>query len=213
MGEDGLDFGAAKLENVVEGATRPFSFLSDAVLPWGAVALFVLAIVFSVWIAKRSKAPEPNWRPLSTWPLALRAALWPLLTAFALTHAFAAGSVYYTTKIANPSTEGYFADIGVGRLLSLSHAHLFAHATMYFLMALLVQFTRSGRFARLWAPILALWSGVFDVFSWWGLKEVSSRFEVLSAFCGSSFSLAFVLMSFAILRESLRKDQSLFPKI
>jgi len=205
MGEDGLDFGAAKLENAVEGVTKPFSNLSDAVLPWGMVALFALAIVLSVWIAGRSKSRDPAWKSLSTWPLALRAALWPLLAAFALTHAFAAGSVYYNTKIANPSTESYFAEIGVGRLLSLSHAHLFAHAAMYFLMALLVQFTRSDRVARLWAPIIALWAGVFDVFSWWGLKEISSQFEVLSALCGSSFSIAFLLMSFAILRESFRK--------
>ncbi len=203
-----LDFGSADLANVQETVTREFSLMLDGVLPLVFISLFLFCVLYSYSKAKTGEAGKSgaNWPKISIWPSALRWALLPLLSAYALTHAFSAATVYFNTKVFNPSTFAYFEAMGVGRLTALTHAHLFAHATMYFILAVLVQFTSAGNFTKILAPLVALWAGVFDVFSWWGIKEVSTNFEWLSAINGSAFSIAFLMMSYALLREAFRKN-------
>ena len=95
----------------------------------------------------------------------------------------------------------------MGRLSSLSHAHFFAHATMYLIMACLVQMTEGSKLSMVVAPLLALWAGIFDVVSWWGIKMLSPHFEYLAMLTGMSFSLSFLFMAFQILKSSfLNKD-------
>ncbi len=208
-GEDGLNFDAATLENATTTTARPFSWASDAAYPALAVAAFALVLALSLLLAKRLEVRRASGAKLlpviSSWPASLRVALLPLLAAYALTHALSAVSVYLNTRVANPSTLAYFEALGPGRLSSLSHAHFFAHATMYFLMAVLVQTTRSGFWTSTAAPLLALWAGVFDVFSWWGIKYLSPSYDVLSAICGSAFSISFLVMSGAILHSAFAK--------
>jgi len=207
----GLNFDSANLENVATGLTKPFVFWSDALVPALAVLALFVCIYLSVrWAKKASPKNFPDSFLIRNWPAALRVALVPLIVSFALTHAFSVASVLYNTKIANSTTDAYFQAIGVGRLFSLSHAHLFAHATMYFLLAFLAQLTGARRFVTLYAPLGALWAGVFDVVSWWGFKKLSPNFEVLSALSGSMFSFGFLIMGYAILYSALssRKDIS-----
>ena len=52
------------------------------------------------------------------------------------------------------------------------------------------------------APLLALWAGIFDVVSWWGVKIFSPHFEYLAMLTGMSFSLSFILMAFQILKSA-----------
>ncbi len=203
--EGELNFDSANLENAAAHAARELEPLRDYVIPLVALALFFLAIYLSVRIWKRLSAatPQGSAMRMGHLPIALRVATLPLLAGYALTHAFAAGSVYYNTLVANASTMSYFEVMGRGRLFSLSHAHLFAHATMYFILAALVQLSGRKFVPTVLAPIAALWAGVFDVFSWWGLKEVSPNFEWLSIACGSIFSFGFLIMAYAILRSAL----------
>src|SRR5687768_10507319 len=128
MGDDGsgnLNFDAAQLENAAVGASRVFSLVNDALLPGLAVLLFMAAVFTSVWAVKRLGKPSAEWRLISTWSPPAKIALVPLLISFFLTHVFAAASVYYNTNVSNPSSQEYWATLGVGRLFSLSHAHLF----------------------------------------------------------------------------------------
>jgi|GEM_PF-6992645 len=202
-GGSGLDFGSANLENVSEAASHVFDLWKDGVVPLSFIFLFFVCVGFSyAWFSRhKDELHAKNWE-ISSWPIGVRLSLIPLLVAYALTHAFAAATVFYNTNIINPDSFVYFQSMGVGRLTALTHAHLFAHATMYFIIAMLVQFTRGGRFAKVLAPVIALWSGVFDVFAWWGIKEVSSNFQWLSAINGTLFSLSFLLMAFYILRDA-----------
>ena len=206
MGDEGqLNLEAANLENVTQGASRAFDLLKDGIAPVLGVALFIGCVVGAYRLLGKDRsagAHMPTHLLIHNWPQGLKVALLPLLIAFGLTHVFSAASVVYNTTVANPSTLSYFETMGVSRLFSLSHAHLFAHATMYFLMALLVQFTGRGSFCTVWAPNLALWAGIFDVVSWWGLKKLSPNFEALSAVCGASFSVSFLVMAYAILSPS-----------
>ncbi len=207
MGDDdksSLNFDSAQLENAAVGATRAFDLIKDALLPGLSLLLFVAAVVATALAVRRKSKGTANWRPISEWTPGAKIALVPLLASYFLTHVFAAASVYYNTKIANSSSEEYWTTLGVGRLFSLSHAHLFAHATMYFLLAILVQFTRRGGFFKAVLPAVALWAGVFDVVGWWGMKLVSPNFEIVSAATGSGFSVAFLIMTFAIFDEARR---------
>lgn len=203
--EGELNFDSANLENAASHAARELEVLRDYVIPLAALVLFFLTIYFSIRVWKRlsSGDPQKDYMRMTDLPVALRVATLPLLAGYALTHAFAAGSVYYNTLVANASTMSYFEVMGRGRLFSLSHAHLFAHATMYFILAALVQLSGRKFVPTVLAPMAALWAGVFDVFSWWGLKEVSPNFEWLSIACGSIFSLGFLVMAYAIIRSAL----------
>lgn len=205
MGEEAnLDLNKIDLENAVTGATRIIDVWKDCVFPALSVVAFLLLIASIYFLLKkRSSRVVPASLMIEHWPRALKLCLFPLVFSFALTHIFAAASVYFNTRIANPSNSEYFFNMGVGRLFSLTHAHLFAHATMYFVLAVLVQFTGRKRLFTEWAPLLALWAGIFDVISWWGMKELSANFEILSALTGSSFTLAFVLMAYAILSAAV----------
>jgi hypothetical protein len=203
MSDSSLDFNAASLQNSSVEVARQLDTVKDIFLPSLSIVLFVLIVGFSVqWVRKRARENKNNFYKLKNAPDLLKIALIPLLLAFAATHVFSAFSVYYNSKVINSSTLIYFQNLGVGRLFALSHAHFFAHACMYFIMATLVQMSEGCLWSMIVAPLLALWAGVFDVVSWWGVKTLSPHFEYLSILTGISFSLSFILMSYEILKSA-----------
>ena len=204
MADSALNFNSAQLQNSSVELVRDFNFLNDAFYPGFSIFLFFFCVWASVtWVNKNSKNKKDTFYKIKNDPSLLKASLLPTLLAFALTHVFSAISVYYNTKIVNPSTVLYFQAMGVGRLSSLSHAHFFAHATMYLIMAFLVQMTEGSKLSMVVAPLLALWAGIFDVVSWWGIKILSPHFEYLAMLTGMSFSLSFLFMATQILKSSL----------
>lgn len=203
MADSALNFNSAQLQNSSVEIAREFDFLKDAFYPGLSILLFVFCVWISVlWVNKNSKNKKDAFYNITNAPALLRACLLPTILAFALTHVFSAISVYYNTKVVNPTTSLYFQTMGVGRLSSLSHAHFFAHATMYLIMAFLVQMTEGCKISMVVAPLLALWAGIFDVVSWWGVKILSPHFEYLAMLTGMSFSLSFILMAFQILKSA-----------
>ena len=214
MADSSLNFNSAQLQNSSVEVAHEFQVFKDALLPGLGILAFVLSVWFSVvWVKKKNlikksqkksqlRNDQIEFYQIKNAPALLKLSLLPTILAFALTHVFSAISVYYNTKIINPSTEIYFQALGVGRLSSLSHAHFFAHATMYFIMAVLVQMAEGCIFSTVVAPLLALWSGIFDVVSWWGIKLISPNFEYLSMLTGMSFSLSFIFMASRILKAA-----------
>lgn len=214
LADSTLNFNSAQLQNSSVEVVREFHVFKDAFLPGLSIFLFILSVWLTVaWVKKKShsqnlltKNRSNELFKIKDAPALLKACLLPMLLAFALTHIFSAISVYYNTKVIHPSTEIYFQVMGVGRLSSLSHAHFFAHATMYFIMAILVQMTEGCFFSLVVAPLLALWAGIFDVISWWGIKTLSSHFEYLSMLTGMSFSISFLFMSYHIIKSAFSKN-------
>lgn len=203
MSDAALNFNSAQLQNSSVEVARDFNFINDGLYPGFSIFLFFFCVWASVtWVNKNSIHKKDTFYKIKNAPFLLKASLLPTLLAFALTHVFSAISVYYNTKIANPSTVLYFQAMGVGRLSSLSHAHFFAHATMYLIMAFLVQMAEGSKLSMVVAPLLALWAGIFDVVSWWGIKMLSPHFEYLAMLTGMSFSLSFLFMAFRILKSS-----------
>lgn len=214
MADSSLNFNSAQLQNSSVEVAHEFRVFKDALLPGLAILAFILSVWFSVvWVKKKNLIKKSQKKSqvrndliefyqIKNAPALFKLSLLPTILAFALTHVFSAISVYYNTKIINPSTEIYFQALGVGRLSSLSHAHFFAHATMYFIMAVLVQMAEGCIFSTVVAPLLALWSGIFDVVSWWGIKLISPNFEYLSMLTGMSFSLSFIFMASRILKAA-----------
>lgn len=207
MSDSSLDFSAASLQNSSVEVARQLDIFKDVFLPTLSILLFVGSVVLSVfWVRRKAKENKNKFYKLKNAPDLLKVSLVPLLLAFTATHVFSAFSVYYNSKVLNPSTLVYFQNLGVGRLFALSHAHFFAHACMYFVMAVLVQMSEGCLWSMIVAPLLALWAGIFDVVSWWGVKMLSPHFEYLSILTGMSFSISFVLMSYQILKAAFSKN-------
>lgn len=127
--------------------------------------------------------------------------------ALAISFAAVAGTatVFYQTRIANPSLDEYFSFLTIGRLLVLSHVHMFGYATMGFV--LWTQGRRIGaaanpRFAQLLAITVA--AGVLDVLSWWAVAYVNHAFRFLMFAAGGGFVGGILLSALLVLLTCIR---------
>ena len=115
------------------------------------------------------------------------------------------GTVFYQTRVANPSVEEYFTFINFGRLLIISHVHLFGYATMGFVLWTLgrrLQVAADRRFGFLLG--LAVGAGILDVLSWWGVIFVSPSLRFLTFLCGGGFVGGILLSGLLVLRACAR---------
>ena len=94
--------------------------------------------------------------------------------------------------------------LSTARLFGLSHSHLFGFAVIYGFNALLLSL--SGASERLKCLVIAgiCWSGMFDVLSWWGIREVSENFEIVSIVSGSTAGLGWLVSTAIVLRDLWR---------
>lgn len=117
------------------------------------------------------------------------------LVIYSFVHLFALATVYLQTKVAWASVEEYFFYMKPWKLLAVSHAHLFGHATMYSLVGLAFLFTRIPEKFKILILAIPVISAPLDVYSWWLIKFISGKFELLSMVSGLAFSLGFLVMA------------------
>jgi len=101
----------------------------------------------------------------------------------------------------------YFFYMKVGRLLGLSHAHLFGHATMYAVVILPFIFTKLKEVWKIRIVSAALLAAVFDVGSWWAIKYTSNILERVSMVCGMLVSIGFTAMALTLFYEMWLKRE------
>jgi hypothetical protein len=174
--------------------------VGSIVWPVVSVLVFLGIIVISYRKSRDSKFQFERFA-LADWPVVLKLCLIPFVLSLLGTHFFAALTVYYQTRIAQLTTPEYWANVGVGKLLSNSHAHLFAHATLYLSMTFLFFLSRAPNNSKRIFPFLALWGAIFDILSWWATKYWGAEWEILSAVSGTAFTFSFLFMAFYILRD------------
>lgn len=115
------------------------------------------------------------------------------------------GTVFYQVKIANPTAEEYFSFLNVGRLLVISHVHLFGYATMGFVLWTLGRKQGAASDPRFGTILGAtVFAGILDILSWWGVIHVSPVFRFVTFAMGAAFVGGVLLSAFLVLRACLR---------
>ena len=159
-------------------------------------SLFLLA-VFCLWVLlkKTDDSQELSQKfKLGQLPVSAKAAATLVMLGYGLVHVFSILTVVLKTKYLYTSSEDYFHDMPLHKLAALSHTHFFGHATLYGLMAMLFLFTTVSERKKRVIVLLAPVGAILDNASWWGVKMVSSQYELLSYAGGLFMLLGFALM-------------------
>lgn len=166
-----------------------------------AAGILIFFIFFAFYLILKNRHPERMNINLSRLPDSFKFLITLSVIILGIVHLLAFFNVYLHTKVGPFSVEKYFSSMGLTRLISLSHVHLFGHLTMYFLVGVVFVLTRVGERLKIGVISLAILGAYLDVLSWWLIKYISVRFETLSYLSGLSFSLGFLFMALTILYE------------
>jgi hypothetical protein len=124
----------------------------------------------------------------------------PVVIGICLAAIAGSGTVFYQTRIANPTVQEYFSFINIGRLLVISHVHFFGYAAMGVLMYTLGRRQGAASDPRFGTLVgLAIAAGILDILSWWGVIYVSSVFRFLTYIAGGSFVAGIMLSGLMVL--------------
>ena len=123
------------------------------------------------------------------------------LLGYALAQILGMTMAYLETRVVNPSAEEYFFYLKPTKLVSLSHPHFFGYATLYFLTGVLYLFTEQKRWLKTWLPAVTVLAALLDICTWWGIKYVSTKLEILTAVFGVMFAGGFAVMALTVLYE------------
>lgn len=204
MDDDALDLGSAEAVATTTLTSGP----QTVALVLASIVLFVVVVVGTARIAARGRAATARWPRLEELPPAARLLFALLLSSFLVVQAVGLADVWVQTRVAHASPSEYFQYLTDARLLGTSHAHVFGYAVLYGFVGFVVSMTSLDEAKRCLVVSAALWGGMFDVASWWGMKHVSERFEwlaVATALVTSGASLvAFVLAARAVLARGDR---------
>jgi hypothetical protein len=105
------------------------------------------------------------------------------------------------------SSQEYFKQMSLGKLIAFTHAHLFGFTTEFVVIGVpfSMQFNHLAPYQ--WFFPIGLAACFVDVLSWWGIKYVGPSFVIVSAVCGMVFSVCYLYMLVGLLRVLL------FPQV
>jgi hypothetical protein len=192
---DGLDLS----EGVVQVAPEKSRWLTiGGPLLLAAFAVFILAF-FKFTVPFTASTVSLN---LHHYPTGVKRGLAMAVVFFGIAFAVGASELVYQLH-QNGSAEEYFRQMSLGKLIVMTHAHLFGWTTSFLVVG--VPFSMQFHHVRIyqWIFPLGLTAAITDVFTWWGIKFISPNFEYVSYGCGIVFSLSFLYMLGAILRVIL----------
>lgn len=192
-GELIFDFGEVDTE-ALQSAERPAppGLLIFYILP-AILFIIVLFLIFKLWLGAKG---YPRWKPffLGDLPPSFKLLITIYFSVYGLVHVVALINVYIQTRIVYPSVEEYFFYMPIQKLTGTTHAHLFGLTTMYALTSVVFMFTSAKE--RLKIPVIAaaFLGAPFDLYSWWLIKFLGEKYEIMSAFSGGTISTAFLIM-------------------
>ncbi len=130
----------------------------------------------------------------------------PVVVGICLAALAGTSTVFYQTRIANPSVEEYFSFVNLGRLLVITHVHLFGYATMGFVLFTLGRRQGAASDPRFGTVIgLTVLAGILDVLSWWGVAYLSPNVKYLTYSMGGIF-VAGILISGLLVLVACRRN-------
>lgn len=125
---------------------------------------------------------------------------------FGIAFCFGASEIWYQLQL-NGSTEAFFAQMSLGKLIVMTHAHLFGFTTSFFIIGIPFSLQFHHLKTYQWVFPVGLAASLTDVMSWWGIKYLAGSFEYVSMFCGVIFSVSYMWMVIGLLRVLL------FPEV
>jgi len=191
-----LDFGGVKATES-QKVYSPTLMTALSVLGIGLFALVIhLSAGFAAGLGEASAGLKlsglaPSYRLL----IAL------MMVTFFCVQALGATDAYAQTHVVRESTLEYFQSLSRTRLCGMSHAHIFGYTVCYGFFAWAYLGTSASERAKCYVAAALIWAGLFDVASWWGIKEFSARFEWLSAATGATSASLSLFVAYAAIRE------------
>ncbi|MEQ9537433.1 MAG: hypothetical protein RIU46_11890 [Deltaproteobacteria bacterium] len=197
-----MDFGAVEATAAVDVTPAPvvYGLIALTLVAWAAL------ILISARVAMARGGATTSSSILSRLAPSLKLVVSLTLVAGVFVQLMAAGSVWSQTKVANASAYEYFQYLSTARLFGISHAHLFGFAVIYGFNALLLSLSGAAERTKCLLVATICWSGMFDVLSWWGIREVSENFEIVSIVSGSGAGIGWLVSSTIVVRDLWRRS-------
>lgn len=171
--------------------------------PLALVGFFFL-INFVIWwlVPFSDHSVDINLRDL---PPAARRGIAMATAMFGIAFCFGATEIWYQLEL-NGSASAFFDSMSLGKLIVMTHAHLFGFTTAFFIVGIpfSLQFPHIRSYQ--WVFPVGLAASLTDVMSWWGIKYIAPSFEYVSMFCGVLFSISYLWMLIGLLRVLLFPD-------
>ena len=124
----------------------------------------------------------------------------PVVFGICLAAVAGTATVFYQTRVANPNVDEYFSFLTIGRLLVITHVHIFGYSTMGFILWTLGRRQGAGT-NPIFGTLLGLTvcAGILDILSWWGVVYVSPIFRFLTFAMGAAFVAGILLSGLMVL--------------
>ena len=169
-----------------------------------ALVGFFFALNFAIWwlVPFSDHSVDINLRNL---PPAARRGIAMSAVLFGIAFSFGASEIWYQLQL-NGGTQAFFEQMSLGKLIVMTHAHLFGFTTSFFIIGIpfSLQFPHIRSYQ--WVFPVGLAASLTDVMSWWGIKYLAPSFEYVSMFCGVLFSISYLWMLIGLLRVLLFPD-------
>lgn len=171
--------------------------------PIALAALAVFILLFFKWAVPFAVSEESL--NLHHYPTGVKRGLAMTVVFFGIAFCFGASEIWYQLQL-HGSTEEYFRQMSLGKLIAFTHAHLFGFTTSFLIIGVpfSMQFNHIPIYQ--WIFPVGLTASIIDVMSWWGIKYLSPNFEVITMACGVVFSLSYLYMLLGILRVLLLRN-------
>ncbi|MBC7792567.1 MAG: hypothetical protein H7Z43_02580 [Clostridia bacterium] len=147
------------------------------------------------------------WPRLAALPPSIKIGVVVALVGLLSVQAVAAAGVWVHTRVVHGSVAEYFFHLSVPRLIGISHTHLFGYVVLYGLIGGIGTLTDATERVKTLLLAVPLWSGIFDVASWWGIKLLSPKFEIVSLMTALTSSGASCAVTFLVVR-ALRRERA-----
>ena len=154
-----------------------------------ALFLFFLGLIYSVYkfIPFRD---TPIHFDLHDLPVAAQRGIGMAVILFGIAFVFGIAEIHYQLGL-HDSAEAYFQAMSLGKLIAMTHAHMFGFTTSFFIIG--IPFSLHFHHLKIyqWIFPLGLAASLCDIISWWGLRFISGNFEYITWWCGLIFGICY----------------------
>jgi len=183
-------------EELVEVPAEPSQWVAIGA-PIGLFAFFLALVwVFHVMVPFEKGTVELNLRQ---YPTGVRRGLAMAVLLYAIAFVFGAAEIWYQLGLYG-SSEAYFEQMSLGKLIAFTHAHLFGFTTSFLIIGIPFSMQFNHLWPYQWLFPLGLAASLTDVMSWWGIKYLTPNIEIVTMFCGIVFSLTYIYMLIGLMR-------------